>query len=299
MDIDYIFPWVNPNDEYWRLQFYKYRRPDDRLGCRFRDFGLLQYVFRGIAKNMPWINKVHIILSQDSQVPLWLNTETVNVIYHKDYIPKEFLPTYNSHTIESYLGNIKGLSEHFIYGNDDVYLMGPSSPEDWFSEEGKPKIRYIESNKANSSFKQFCKKIFNDVAKSIGDQTNTEYYLRPSHYSTPLRLSSIREASVLLKDRIKNGTSMFRNFNINYNYYIFAAYMILKNQNEKVYDRDTFGKYLSMTTYDDVLEIAEFIKTKEAKVVCINDTEKTDISNIRLVVKAFQERFPEKCKYEK
>ena len=109
---------------------------------------------------MPWINKVHIILSQDSQVPLWLNTETVNVIYHKDYIPKEFLPTYNSHTIESYLGNIKGLSEHFIYGNDDVYLMGPSSPEDWFSEEGKPKIRYIESNKANSSFKQFCKKIF-------------------------------------------------------------------------------------------------------------------------------------------
>lgn len=299
MDIDYIFPWVNPNDESWRMLLYKYRRPESVFDCRFRDFGLLKYVFRGIAKNMPWVHKVHIILAQDTQLPKWLNTETVDVVYHKDYIPRDFLPTFNSHTIESYLGNIKGLSEQFIYGNDDVYALGPSSPEDWFSVDGKPKIRYISSNVANSAFKEFCKKNFDEISKLVGNRFESGYYVRPCHYATPLRLSSVKETYNILKNSIKEGTTRLRNFSTNYNFYVFAAYTILKNQNEEVDDKTSFGRYMALSTGNEAADVANFIKTSNVSVLCVNDTEKTDISNLRVIAKAFQERFPEKCKYEK
>lgn len=300
MDIDYIFPWVNPNDEHWRLQFYKYRRPDDRFDCRFRDFGLLKYVFRGIAKNMPWIRKVHLILSQDSQVPPWLNTEEVNVVCHADYIPKEFLPTYNSHTIESYMGSIKGISEKLIYGNDDVYPLCPSSPEDWFSKDGKPKIRYVTSSDTSSTFKEFCKKTFDEIDNKIhGTKYDIGQYVRPTHYSTPLTMTHIKEATNILKDNIKNGTTRFRNFSTNYSFYVFAMYTILKNQNEPVTDKDTFGKCLTTLNGTDACNVANFIKTSNTNILCINDTEKTDVSNINIIARAFEEKFNEKCKYEK
>lgn len=299
MDIDYIFPWVNPNDESWRLLFYKYRRPDDVRDCRFRDFGLLKYVFRGIAKNMPWIHKVHIILAQDTQLPNWINTDMVNVVYHKDYIPREFLPTFNSHTIESFMGSIKGLSEHIIYGNDDVYPLGPSSPEDWFTNDGKPKIRYVGSTIANSAFKQFCKRNSDDLSKALGLNNEAGYYIRPCHYSTPLTLTAIKQTTELLQKSIKGGVTRLRNFSTNYNYYIFAAYSIFKNQNEEVNDRDTFGKYFAMTSDDGIKDIVDFIRMGDSPVLCINDTESAGVSKLQLVVDAFKERFPEKCKYEK
>ena len=299
MDIDYIFPWVNPNDESWRLLFYKYRRPDDVRDCRFRDFGLLKYVFRGIAKNMPWIHKVHLILAQDTQLPSWINTDMVNIVYHKDYIPKEFLPTFNSHTIESYLGNIKGLSEHLIYGNDDVYPLGPSSPDDWFTPDGKPKIRFTNTSVANSSFKEFCKRNFTELVRAMKTDYHEGEYIRPCHYSTPLTLTAIKETSNILKNSIKEGTTRLRNFYTNFNYYIFAEYSILKNQNEEVDDRDSFGKYLVLLSDEKIDDVTNLIKTDDVKVLCINDTEKTNVSNLQLIAEAFQERFPEKCKYEK
>lgn len=299
MDIDYIFPWVNPDDKFWRLEFYKYRRPDDIRDCRFRDFGLLKYVLRGLAKNMPWLRKIHIILSQDSQIPVWLNTDTVNVIFHKDYIPKEFLPTYNSDTIESYLSNIKGLSEHFIYGNDDFYPLGPSSPEDWFTTNGKPKIRYYKSNETNTEFKKFCKRNFDEIAKFVGSKYEKDVYVRPHHYSTPLTLTAIKESYKLLEENINQGTTRFRNFNTNYNYYAFVSYLILKNQNEEVDDERVFGQYLEKTLNNTAVDIANFIKNNNTSIICINDTEKTDMLNLQVIVKAFQDKFPEKCKYEK
>ena len=299
MDIDYIFPWVNPNDEFWRLEFFKYRRPDDVYNCRFRDFGLLKYVFRGIAKNMPWIRKVHLILSQETQIPEWLNTENVNIVYHKDYIPKIHLPTFNSNTIESYLWNIKGLSEHFIYGNDDFYPLGPSSPEDWFTLDGKPKVRCIISNADITGFQKFCKRNFDEVAKRTSSQYGPGVYFRPKHYSTPLLLSSAKETYEILKCELEQGVTRIRNFNTNFCYYIFAIYLVLKNQNEKTNDDELFGKYLEKTPNGGAENIANYIKSNDTSIICINDTEKTDMSRLDIIVRAFQEKFPDKCKYEK
>ena len=67
---------------------------------RFRNWGTLKYVMRGISENMPFIDKIILIVSDHHQVPKWINTDFVKVVYHKDFIPSKYLPTFNSRTIE-------------------------------------------------------------------------------------------------------------------------------------------------------------------------------------------------------
>ena len=66
--------------------------------------------------------------------PSWLNVanEKIVVVKHEDFIPKEYLPTFNSHTIELNLHRIKGLSEYFIYFNDDTFILDKLQEKDFF-----------------------------------------------------------------------------------------------------------------------------------------------------------------------
>ena len=82
----------------------------------------MRYKFRSIATNAPWIRNLYMIVETPSQVPSWLNQDAVKIIYHRDIIDGIYLPTYNSTTIEMFINRIKGLSEYFLYGNDDFYI---------------------------------------------------------------------------------------------------------------------------------------------------------------------------------
>jgi hypothetical protein len=54
-----------------------------------------------------------------------VNTDLVTLISHDMFIPPQFLPTFNSHVIESYLHLLPGVSECFVYMNDDFYFSEP------------------------------------------------------------------------------------------------------------------------------------------------------------------------------
>ena len=92
-NIDYVFPYVTSDDPYWRELFEKTQIGNEtKWGSgksRFRDNGMLKYLFRSLDTHLPWINKVHMIVMSDSQVPKWLNREQVHIIYHSDFIPKQ------------------------------------------------------------------------------------------------------------------------------------------------------------------------------------------------------------------
>jgi hypothetical protein len=78
----------------------------------------------------------------DEQIPDWLNIAHpgIAVVDHRQNIPAEFLPTFNSHVIEAYLHRIPGLAEHYIYFNDDFFLTAPAEPGDFFTPNGLPHI---------------------------------------------------------------------------------------------------------------------------------------------------------------
>lgn len=135
--IDFVIIWVDGNDPEWRKEKAKYDGSNykgDGSDIRFRDWDNLQYWFRGIEKYTPWVNKVHFVTW--GHLPSWLNTEhpKLNIVNHKDYIPEQYLPTFNSHTIELNLHRIEGLAEQFVYFNDDMFITQPMKPEDFFNK---------------------------------------------------------------------------------------------------------------------------------------------------------------------
>ena len=66
--------------------------------------------------------------------PDWLNLDCpkLRFIKHEDYIPKKYLPTFNSHTIELNFNRIKELSERFVYFNDDMFIIDYMEKSDFF-----------------------------------------------------------------------------------------------------------------------------------------------------------------------
>lgn len=134
--IDLVITWVDGSDPEWKKKKNKYsfsqKDKESVNDARFRDWDNLVYLFRSIEVNMSWINKIFLVTC--GQIPSWLNlnNDKIEVVFHEDFIPKEFLPTFSSHTIELNLHRIKNLSDKFIYFNDDIFALKKISKKDFF-----------------------------------------------------------------------------------------------------------------------------------------------------------------------
>lgn len=132
--IDFVIAWVDGNDPAWREEKNKYS-PDagtDTREIRYRDWDNLKYWFRGIEQFAPWVNKIYFVTW--GHIPQWLNINHPKLVItnHKDFIPKEYLPTFSANPIELNLHRIKGLSEQFVFFNDDMFITNKTKPEDFF-----------------------------------------------------------------------------------------------------------------------------------------------------------------------
>ena len=133
-EIDFVIAWVDGSDPDWQRR--KASVTGDALTDsrvqRYRDWGLLPYWFRAVEQFAPWVRKIHFICDQEP--PQWLNTDhpKLQIVRHEDYLPEDYRPAFSSHPIELNLHRIEGLSERFVYFNDDMYLLRPASPGDFF-----------------------------------------------------------------------------------------------------------------------------------------------------------------------
>ena len=134
--IDFVITWVDGSDPAWLEEKSKYQPESDITTDasirRYRDWGTLKYLFRGVESYAPWVRKVFFITW--GHVPNWLDLSApkLEVVKHEDYIPREYLPTFSSHPIELNMHRIEGLSEHFVYFNDDMYITQPIAPTLFF-----------------------------------------------------------------------------------------------------------------------------------------------------------------------
>lgn len=148
--VDAVITWVDGDDPEWT--FKKNRYLDEQLesvesfvpnatdASRFDSFDELKYCLRSIYQFAPWIRKVYIVT--DQQIPAWLCEDSfVQVVDHTEiWKDPNKLPVFNSHAIEANLHRISGLSEHFLYFNDDFLLVRPISPETFFHANGISKV---------------------------------------------------------------------------------------------------------------------------------------------------------------
>jgi hypothetical protein len=143
--IDVVYTWVDGSDRAWQE-----RKAAVHAGVglgelnefasnesRFLSRDELRYSLRSLDMYAGWVR--HVYLVTDRQVPAWLDTSNprLTVIDHRDlFADRGRLPTFNSHAIESQLHHIPGLSEHYLYLNDDVFFGRPVAPEKFFAGNG-------------------------------------------------------------------------------------------------------------------------------------------------------------------
>ncbi|MFC8436816.1 stealth family protein [Streptomyces griseoincarnatus] len=139
--IDVVYTWVDGNDPAWRRRRSAYGEggyhTEAANAARYISRDELRYSLRALEQNAPWVR--HVYLVTDRQRPAWLNDThpRLTVVDHSEIFPDpSALPTFNSHAIESRLHHIKGLAEHFLYLNDDMFLGRPVTPQDFFLSNG-------------------------------------------------------------------------------------------------------------------------------------------------------------------
>lgn len=354
--IDFVITWVDGSDEKWLAKKKEYERlkakeeetaksgtgkkeqeknpaaegrgeiepaagGKDR-DVRYREWGLLPYLFRGIEQYASWAD--HIYLVTDHQIPEWLNTDhsKLSVVFHEAFIPKEYLPTFNSHTIELNLHRIPGLSEQFVYFNDDFFLTGPCRPEDFF-RKGRP-VDEAALNGINGEDNEFAEIQFHNMALmnchySVKDcKKNLSKWLKLSYgrnlfrtlFLLPFqRLQGIynphgpmpvlketcrklweRDGKVLeetCRCRFREGS--------NVSPYIFRYEQLLSGQ---------FAAHKSFNKYCPVTEPADRIarNMKKYKMVCINDaelSEKQFLQKREEIHRIMEKAFPFRSAFEK
>lgn len=101
----------------------------------------LNYCLRSIANNAPDVRRIWIVT--DGQIPILSGlpaalSAKISIVDHREIFAgyEAALPTFNSLSIETFLWRIPGLSEHFIYFNDDVFLTSRVKLADFFTETG-------------------------------------------------------------------------------------------------------------------------------------------------------------------
>ena len=329
MDIDFVITWVDMEDPKWKAEFAKYsgKKENEKNGvseARFRDYGFLKYWFRGVEKFAPWVRKIHFVTS--GQKPEWLdeNNPKINLVNHKDYIPAEFLPTYNSVVIERYLHKIPDLAEHFVYFNDDFYIINNISTERFFKNGVPCDIAVFQYN---PSWSQWYKRIKNNLRiinkhfdkkevmardhdkwfhKSYGSRARWNHLLKPYGKFITLRTphnaqrylkSTFEEVwAVAEKELTETSANRFRTVT-DYTPELFRTWQICK------------GNFEPYNTYSDTKMFPLMVKPKQAikaifnqsyTLICLNDN--VHIRNYAQVMEniknAFESILPEKSSFE-
>ena len=160
--IDAVIAWVDGDDPAHlqkrlkamsSLGLSNLNEPTATHPTRFNDSGEIYYCIASIIKYAPFIRKIHIIT--DNQKPRFIDLfaqkgicskERIEIVDHKVIFRgfEEHLPTFNSLTIETMMWRIPGITDYFLYFNDDLFVNAPLSQEQLVDKDG---TLYLHGNK--------------------------------------------------------------------------------------------------------------------------------------------------------
>lgn len=142
--VDIVYTWVDGTDPEWVRSFRSTATSEGRLldeesldPARYHSRDELRYSLRSVWMYCGWVRNIYVVTA--GQRPSWLRDGGgVTIIDHRDILPDSALPTFNSHAIEASLHRIAGLTEHFVYFNDDMLVTAPIRPGAFFHPNGLP-----------------------------------------------------------------------------------------------------------------------------------------------------------------
>ena len=327
--IDFVVLWVDGNDPAWIEERKKYLPIKTEAGAainRFRDWGLMRYWFRGIEKFAPWVNNVYFVTW--GHYPEWLNLAhpKLKIVKHRDYIPHENLPTFNSNVIELYLHKIPELNEQFVLFNDDTFLVNHVKQTDFFEKglpcdcawfgrlapsgvgELFPHTMLNNTAVLNKYFdkkaviKKYWKKYFSikygkDIIRNVLlSPFNHFSAFHDTHLPASHLKSTFEEVWKAEPDYLQEcGTHRFRNWK-DVTHWLMKNWRFCQGKFEPRSNR--WGKCFEIGCDDGMVDA---IKKKKYKAICLNDSDPNlDFCLYqRELVEAFEAILPEKSSFEK
>ena len=329
MEIDFVVTWVDMDDPVWKKDFAVYagkidNSKNETSEARFRDYGFFKYWFRGVEKFAPWVRKIHLVTC--GQKPKWLNGNhpKINLVSHADYMPKQFLPCYNSAVIERYLHKIPDLTERFVYFNDDFFIINTVGPERFF-RNGLPCD--IAAFRFNSGMSQWYKRIKNNLKiinrhfdkkevmkrdydkwfyKPYGMKARWNYILkwynkfvtlRTPHNAQPFLKSTFEEVWAAAEKELTDTSANRFRATSDFTPELFRTWQICA------------GNFEPYNTYSDTKMLPLIIKSKQAieavrnqsyKLVCLNDNIhiRNYAQTMGKILESFESILPEKSSFE-
>ena len=292
--MDIVITYVNGNDPVWKKDYEKFTNVPV-MEKRFRDWGTLKYLLRGIQKHMPFIENVFLVVSHPSQVPSWVDPDQLKVVLHSDFIPARLLPTFNCNPIEMHLHLIEGLSEEFIYFNDDLFPVADSRPEDFY-RDGKAVLGFSSHWYAGGMFKKICRNS-DRCARRLAELPASCRFMRPQHACQPMFRSVCTEVYDLCQAEILQSLTRTREAS-NLNQYLYLDYAFFKG---RMIPERISCRHFSVAVTSET-GIRNYIENPSRKFMCINDVrlkQNKFESMQKTILDAFEARFPQKSRFEK
>jgi hypothetical protein len=233
-------------------------------------------------------------VSHPSQVPQWADQDNLKIVLHSDIIPAEYLPTFNSTTIEMFLNEIEGLDEEYIYFNDDIFPVAPCKQEDFF-RDGKAVIGMSRHFLATAMYKRHVRRS-DRLARAALGLNKSLCFLRAQHSCIPVLRSQSAEVARLQADAVRASLSRVRDDG-NINMTLFLSYMYHKSL---VINERQSCKHISLAA-TTTGRLRDGIISPERRMLCINDvklSEEKYQTYRKLIIEMFESRFPNKSRFE-
>ncbi|BDD39146.1 stealth family protein [Streptococcus ruminantium] len=325
--IDFVVTWVDGSDPKWQKQKQHYMSEEDKglnSVARYRNWEIFKYWFRAVEKHAPWVNKV--VLITEGHVPEWLNInhEKLLLIKHSDYIPQEYLPTFNSNVIELNIHRIEELSEHFVLFNDDMFINKSVGPEDFFrnglpTDVGVfspqvPKSGGIASISLNNievindyfNTHQILKEWNNKFFRlSYGKHLLKNFIVLPwnsvlgfydHHLPVAYKKSTFKHLWNLEEQKLRQTSRNKFRTKSDINHWLMRYWQLASGQftPRSVH----FGNYYSI--FDELNKIISELRNPKYHLICLNDGEEiSDFEEVKQkIAKSFAIRYPKKSSFE-
>jgi hypothetical protein len=305
--VDVVYTWVDGSDPIWQASLLEWAEKELPASAgiskkRFKDRDELRYSLRSILQYAPWINHIYIVTC--GHQPSWLIPHPkITIIPHSAiFTCPANLPTFNSMAIECHLHRIPGLREYYLYFNDDVFLGKPTTPDTFFTPDGKIRI-FLSENKLPQGIPEPGEEGFRAAIKNTSALLDARYGAkrRKSHAHTAF--PSKRSFTDFLTTQFPNvfssvASHRFRSLK---DYAItngLVPYAALYTDHGVISEtsRITIG-FGKDTTQDE--ELLASIVSEQPQFFCIQDSSDEDVpESLELLHSFFESYFPEKAPWE-
>ncbi len=126
--------------------------------------GEIRYAVRSVLENMPWVRKIFIV-TPNYKVKYFKDPKLTSdkIVYINDHDVLGF-PSHSSITYEFNFWRLKkfGVSENFIYMNDDWFIGKPLKKSDFFYELDGKVVPYVNSVSVERNQKHHIESLYRD-----------------------------------------------------------------------------------------------------------------------------------------